>query len=719
MNPGPVVQNSPFVQQVLDFFHNQLPRRANYEERPQQLEMAAKVARALEDEEILVAEAGTGTGKSLAYLIPALLWAHKHGGPIVVSTRTLNLQQQLLEHDIPLLQELFRHPFRAAPARGWSNYVCLRRLHALPGSGQVEPWAEQEAVRIAQELNQGAPGIRQQLAVGEGLWSHITCESTACARQACPYFQGCYLFQERRLLERADLIITNHSLVLADLSLRRQGAPGILPKPAGLVLDEAHHLEEVANDHLSRGISRTAVTRLQEQLYRPKARFEEGGILPGVRAWVSGSSVYPEMRQALLNMVDRELLARLPDFYGVAENFFDELARLLQAVPQSRQGERSQRVGITMALFESPAAQALKDVAARLFVQAEQLQSSLGSLARSLTQEVLAASFNQEGEGLVQEVQSLAGQMGGFKSDLEFCLFPDNPDWVYWALESANDCQLGATPLDVGEVLAKELFGPTRALVLTSATLTSRGSFEFFERRTGVEHLPNRTVRMAVESPFDYREQAYLGVATDLPDPNHPQFFARVSEPLSRLMVELGGRTFLLLTSYASLKRAAAQLGPELEMHGIELLCQGELPNAKLLERFRKGKRSVLLGTDSFWEGVDVPGDALQCVIMARLPFRVPSDPIVEAHCRRLEAEGLNPFRDYQLPQAILRFRQGFGRLVRTQRDRGMVIVLDSRLYHRDYGRDFLESVPACTRRAGSLERVVNDSLVWLGRSGR
>ena len=691
-----------FLERVRSFFLEKLPLRPDYEERPEQLEMALAVARALTDEELLVVEAGTGTGKSLAYLIPCLLWSFEHGQPVIISTRTLNLQQQLLEKDIPLLRELMDQPFRATAARGWSNYVCLRRLDAVQNSQQMTPELAHEAGQLAEVLGLGAPGIRQKLPVTDGLWSLVQADSQACNRQLCPHYQECYLFRERREMERSELIIANHSLVMADVALRAAGAQGILPKPACWVLDEGHHLEEVANDHLGRSLSLTDLQRLRQGVFDPKGKVNEAGWLPILRDRLSKANE----RIRLLECLDRGLLTSLPGFYQVGEEFFHWLGQAILAAGVSETGARAT---LNSDFFHTPEGEECRRLSEQWAAHMEHVESSGRDLHQLLNELELETA-----QGGLAELQSLVERIKSLRSNLEFCLFPDSGDWVYWAVCTPNNATLGATPLDVGERLAAEFFGPARSMVVTSATLAVGKDLGFYEKRVGLDRHPHRVQRSLLDSPFDFRQNAYLGVATDPSDPNRSDFWERSSEALLWLLQQLGGRTFLLTTSHASLRLARERLSEPLGQLGIRVLAQGQAPAGLLLEEFRRNSRSLLIGADSFWEGVDVVGDDLSCVILARLPFRVPNDPLVQAHCRRLEAEGLSSFTHYQLPQAILRFRQGFGRLIRSQRDRGMVLVLDSRLYHKSYGAEFLSALPACNRRAGRLAGLVQDAIKWL-----
>jgi ATP-dependent DNA helicase DinG len=708
---------SDFAERVLAFFDHSLPGREGYENRPEQRRMALAVADTIENGEILIVEAGTGTGKSLAYLIPSLLWASQHGMPVIVSTRTLNLQQQLLDHDLPGLSKILGRPFRAIAARGWSNYLCLRRLHGLAGSNSdVEltsagqgPELERALLEIETQVANRTSGIRQEMRTDDRIWPLVCADSASCNRQLCPHYEDCYFFRDRRLMDGADLIVTNHSLLLADLALRREGAPGVLPAAACIVIDEGHHLEDVANEHLARTISSQDMARLQQQVYQPKGKLEEAGLLPSLRTRLSELRLETELKRELLTTLDRELLASMPSLYQSAEEFFAALSALVRPGEDGRPAEEAigARISLDAELLQTARAEILRESGSRLGVQLERAAGSCSALVATLQ------AVREDLSGGQEELKAVADRLRSMSRQLEFCLFPDSPDWVYWAADNAYNTEIGATPLDVGDALAQDFFAPARSVVITSATLAVGKDLSFYASRVGLDRVVQPVQRLCLDSPFNYRQQAYLGVAHDLPEPNSPAFLDAVLDPLCQLVERLQGRTFLLLTSMSLLRRAAARLRQQLD--GIEVLAQGEASNRDLLRDFRSGRPSILLGADSFWEGVDVPGDALQCVVMARLPFRVPTDPLVQAHCKRMEEGGQNAFYGYQLPRAILRFRQGFGRLIRTSQDRGMVLVLDSRIYHKSYGKEFTRSLPSCTRRAGPWAELVPDSLEWLG----
>lgn len=688
---------------VETFFRERLPRIPGFEERPGQVEMARAVAEAFENEEILLAEAGTGTGKSLAYLIPALLWRAGGGeGPVVVASRTLNLQQQILDVDVPRLQGPLGLAFRAVQARGWSNYLCLRRVQGLPRSGELTPHEDRLLAEVAFHLSRGGGGLRSEVPVGEELWARLACDSMACSRQRCPFFERCFLFRERRALEGADLILTNHALLLSDLALRRDGAAGILPGLERLILDEAHHLEETATDHLGDRFLRSDFFRFLQQLYRPRALTEEGGFLAGLRLALTSAPLPAESRRQLLGQVDLGLLAPLPALGGAAEEM---LGLLAERIPPE-----IEKVPVDEAWFATSPGEEIRQAGKRL---AERLVEAAGAL-REIAGALEEVPDWETGQGLKLEAQGFAQRLESIRTGLERCLSPDSGQRVHWAEASTRDAGLGAVPLDVGPQLSELLFAKVRTAILTSATLTVRNSMTFLQCRVGLEEHQERLKTLVVDSPFDYGRQALLAVARGLPDPGSADFARRVAPGLLDLVRGLGGRTFLLVTSWRMLRDLEALLGSALAEAGIEILCQGRADRSILLNRFRTRKRAVLLGTDSFWEGVDVPGEALSCVVMSRLPFRVPSDPVHQARSSRLAEAGENPFSKYHLPLAVVKFRQGFGRLIRTASDRGVVLVLDGRLLSKGYGRVFLGSLPDCRRVEGPLEQVVGDCLEWL-----
>ncbi len=682
-----------------DFFTRVLAA-GGYEVRSAQLEMATAVARALVDQEVLVVEAGTGTGKSLGYLVPAFLFLEESDGPIVVSTRTINLQQQLLEHDLPRLAGFLERDYQVVLAKGWSNYACLRRFDQLD---ELEP-SEQVALEQIRPLL-GKTGERQQLRLPDELWSHVVADPLACSRQACPHFQDCYFFKARRSLEQADVIVTNHSLLLADLNLRLGGGQGVLPEYRYLVLDEAHHLEEVATEHLGQGVSRHGLELLLQRLYRPRARSEETGLLASVRSRVARSKLDPELQRELLRQIDYQLLARAIDLRELSERLGNAAATLAGGSEGRYRLKRN---------FPGSLAEAELHQAGLALVQ--ELRHWCDMLHHVQDTMLVHEAWTLQDPGS-SELAGALSRLDSMAQALEFCLFPDSDQWIYWAEAGKRDAGVAAAPLDVSRILSDELYPRLRTVVMTSATLAVGHGTEFFERRVGLDAVNDRVARMLLDSPFEYPQQAFLGLASDLGEVSGEAFVHRALPGLLRLAETLEGRTFLLVTSWQQLHQFARQLRPRLAELGIEVLAQGDLPSAQLVQRFRSRGRAMLVGTDSFWEGVDVPGDALRCVVLARLPFRVPTDPVVEARSLLLETEGYSAFEFLQLPLAILKLRQGFGRLIRTSSDRGLVFLLDQRVQTRKYGPRFLQSLPRCTRIAGAFEDLVEEGLQWLSTS--
>ncbi|MEW6279128.1 MAG: helicase C-terminal domain-containing protein, partial [Candidatus Eremiobacterota bacterium] len=589
-------------------------------------------------------------------------------------------------------------------AKGWSNYLCLRRLEQLPGPEEVDPAVHASLRAVVREVERGAPGERQRLPASDGAWSHVVADPMACGRQTCPFYGDCWFFKARRELEQADVIVTNHSLLLADLALRLDGAQGILPAYDRLVMDEAHHLEEVATEHMGHAVTRLGLNQLLERLYRSRGRAEEAGLLPGLRTRVARLDLDPDRKKLCLTRIDRELLARVVDLREAGQ----ELAEAAAALVGGQEGRYRLKAGFPAEPAEE-----------RLFQAGRGLAGELRHWASSLreVEELLRA----DGGGAWSAQDSMAIELGGAASrlqslaeSLEFCLFPDSGDWIHWAEAGRRDSGLAAAPLEVSRLLARELYPKLKTLVMTSATLAVSRRTEFFERRVGLGFHCQRVSRLCVDSPFDYREQAFLGLATDVGEPGGEGFAARSLPGLLTLAQCLGGSTFLLVTSWQQLQQFATLLRRPLQDMGVRLLEQGQAPSAQLLQEFRAPGPAFLVGTDSFWEGVDVPGEALRCVVLARLPFRVPTDPVVEARSHLVEQQGYSAFEAFQLPLAILKLRQGFGRLIRTTTDRGLVYILDHRVHTRKYGQRFLQALPQCTRNAGPFESLVEQGLDWL-----
>ena len=672
-----------------------------YEHRPQQVEMARAACRAFNRGEILLAEAGTGTGKSLAYLVPAVLWGVANRDRTVVSTHTKNLQDQLFLKDLPFLREALNVTFQAALVKGRGNYLCRRRWERLfrdgiSGLSRFERnlllylivWAEETGTGDIEE-HTGFPSK------GGGLWGKVCSEAGSCLGSRCPFYDACFLMRARRTALASHIVVVNHSLVFSDLAAEHK----VLGEYRNIVFDEAHTLERVAAQDLGRELSpwrlRSALSRLYEM------GDAESGILAVLGAQVEASGV--PGRVAFLGKI-WDLTDRCRKVRKIGDTFFGEVARRIRGV-----SPYGAKVRIRDRNFFEGALESLEGLLGGLDALAEGL-GTLGEWLGEAGEEVPEAEeWAAELEGAVEAVEDVA-------EDLRFLTDVSQEDFVYWAElppgEDRTDVRLCAVPLDVAPFL-EEFYGKMHTVLLTSATLTVKGDFEYIKGRLGLAQAERvRTLR--VGSPFDYERQVLVCVPTFLPSPKEEGFEAAVEEVLRTLTLEVKRGTLALFTSHRMLQGVHRSLRDHLGREGVLLLAQGlDGPRSHLARRFREEVGSVLLGTDSFWEGVDVPGEALEVLVIVRLPFAVPTEPLVEARCEKLLREGRDPFREYSLPEAVIKFRQGFGRLIRHRSDRGAVVLLDGRAIRARYGGAFLDSLPVGFRKVRSLRELVRAVRGW------
>ncbi len=679
----------------------------SFESRCGQQEMAAAVARTMHEGGVALIEAGTGTGKSLAYLVPAALHALQTGEKVVISTNTITLQEQLLNKDIPLVQKAFASELKACLVKGWSNYLCRLRLEYALGqeSAPEQEMAELQQLAVwAAETQEGTLSEHQREPM---VWQQVCAESDTCVRAQCPYYSECFFFRARAQMDAAHLLVVNHYLLFADVAVRKavgwDTERAVLPLYKYCILDEAHHIEQVASSYLSESLSEYGLHRLLYRIYHGSRNQKPRGVLSTVSHQATTSLMFnkePELANDILRLLEQEAYPLLNQLSETGAQLFNSvsmwLAQTQRQVSRIRAGQERTNWQTTV--------KSHSERFAEMFME-------LASLLRRVKKD--AAPLLTEDPLTLYELDALAQRCLGWANLAAHIGVAEDDEQVYWVDSSGYRGQVRAlaTPLQVGPII-KEWIDSLHSLVCTSATLSVAGSFGFIRQRMGLAD-DDAVSELVISSPFHFREQALIAIPLDLPEPNAPSYPTALTHAVKEIILASRGRAFVLFTSYALLKHVAEQLKPVCEAEGWPLLVQGQDGRSHMLNTFR-AETSVLLGTDSFWEGVDVPGDALSCVILTRLPFRVPDDPVTEARMEDMRKAGLDPFYNFSLPEAILKFKQGFGRLIRSHTDHGAVVVCDKRILQRSYGRFFFASLPDCTGAKGRLEDVVSAVRDWL-----
>lgn len=702
-------QESPLAKSIGDF-----------ELRPQQLTMTEAIITAFNHDSIAVVEAPTGVGKTMAYLLPALQWALHNKERIVISTRTINLQEQIIGHDLPLLRSCLKENFQACLVKGRSNYLCRSKLdHAFAeislfddetGAGQlraINAWAEDTRDGSRADLH---------FVPARAVWEKVCCEGDMCAGGNCRHFHTCFFMAARKEMARADLLVVNHHMLFADIAVKKElgdftGA-AVLPQYGRVIFDEAHSIEDAATEYFGINATRAITNKTMGRLLHIEMQ-NERGLIPFLKLKLMRNcpQLSIEEYEAFVAFIDKQLHPALL----LTRDELDDVFTGLREYTAEAAGQIGREIKwrLTPEILAQPQLRQLHDETVMPAVN--NLRSLIRLCEILLDKLATIKPLEPEDESpVLMEIMALNASVRRLQTIAEALTectqdtLQDNT--VRWIeIDGKNDyyVRVARCPLAVGEPLAEWVYKNLDTVVMTSATLAVKQQFTYFKNRTGLDLLAEDKLNtVLLDSPFDFSQQAMLCIPTDMPQPGAPEFLEACEDNIRAILKLSGGHAFILFTSFYALDHAYRNLERELRTQGITPLCQGKATRSQLLEEFRRDARSVLFATDSFWEGVDVAGEALQCVIVTRLPFRVPTEPVLEARAQAIEQAGGNAFMQYSVPQAVIKLRQGFGRLIRRRTDWGAVVILDNRIISKYYGRTFMASLPNLPVVRGACDEI-------------
>ncbi len=661
-----------------------------FEYRVEQYHMATHIEKGLNDNIKVIVEAGTGTGKTLAYLIPSIEWAVKNEKKVVITTNTINLQEQLLHKDIPIVKKLLSQGFTYVLVKGRGNYLCNRKVNNISSGGSLEvdslSSAQKDQVSyLLKWFKSTETGDRGELPfeVDFVIWENFMSETDICLGNKCPFKESCFFLKSREEKKKADILITNHHMFFADLSIRKEVGfntdYSIFPDYDLVVFDEAHNIENVARDYFSFEASKYSFVKIMNSIHH-SGKKKEVSKYSSLANYLK--NINYEGYEGIKKEITEELISRHIELYNRGNEYF---IRLIETFAGQSQGNISLRLR-KEELKHWEHWKGIKDLEEELLLTYNVYIKRLRSFNRVIKE-------IEDETGIISDFIKYVERLETYFSNYNFIKEMDDKNYIYWiSLNSRkSNVKLVATPLKINDELHDTLYSNLEHMVFTSATIAINGSFQYFKKSIG---LYEEVLEKIIDSPFDYDKQMKVYIPKDLPSPTGRGFLDGVKGFIKKLIERTKGNTFILFTSYSTLNYLYYMLQDELEEDGYDLFIQGQAPRNQLVDMYKKSNRPVLFGTASFWEGVDVKGDKLSSVIMVKLPFKVPSDPVVEAIIENLNAEGKNAFMEYQIPEAIIKFKQGIGRLIRSCDDRGVITILDNRIITKRYGNLFLESIP-------------------------
>ncbi len=694
-----------------------------YEYRPQQLAMIKKVSEAFNAQKIAIIEAGTGVGKSLAYLIPAIHWATKNNERCVVSTNTINLQEQLIKKDIPFLKKALGIEFESVLVKGRGNYICMRKIQALETGQQdmLENQVKDEIQLIIKWSKVTKDGDKSDLNFipRSAVWEEVCSESDNCLRSSCEFFQKCFVTRARRRANKAHILVANHHLLFSDLAVQAIGANvAVLPKYDHIVFDEAHNIEDVATDYFGAGITRTGIARIIRRLHAQIQNKTTGYLNIFAKKLDFAYVKYRlEDLKTAIDRIEMELIPRCDVILQFNDEVMTTLCEFVHEYDKNWQSEAKVRINTNVRKTNS--------WQAHIVPQFKNFIDLLNRFCTDLSlvlDKVEFANINLEKELLytLVDLHTQVNRIKGVIDVIDQIILKDDQKNVRWIevqkrRTTKDIVRLRIAPLEIAEAMNELVYNNYKTMIMTSATLaiaaeSGKSEFSYLARQLGL-HLVERSrvLTAKIPAPFDYKKQTIIAIPLNVPNPDSADFASVVSEAIFEAVNISQGRAFILFTSYSLLNIVYDALESRLSKIGILSLKQGQKNRHQLLEQFKKDKTSVLFGTDSFWQGVDVEGDALENVIITKLPFKVPSDPIVEARVEAIERQGGNAFMEYSVPQAVIKLKQGFGRLIRKKTDRGSVFIFDKRIIEKFYGRIFLQSLPESNFIRGEFKNILEE----------
>ncbi len=699
---------SKLLQKDSPFFDHQ----KQFEERPEQIEMLQAIVKAFNEKTFAFIEAGTGIGKSLAYLLPAILNGIENDGRCVISTHTITLQEQLLQKDIPFILKTLGYDLSAVLVKGMGNYLCLRKYYDLLDHASLQSVDQQtELAQLEDWIQTTSDGSLSDLETTPKKigWEKLNCESDACSFVKCPQYSNCFFFKARKKCKDAKILVANHHLLLADLQMAdSDGQNGILPEYEHLIIDEAHTLEDIATRSLATSVSAQYILRKLNELVA-----ERGGSGKLQRLKKVLIEHEDSLEQELIEQVCDDLFAEkrltqslLFEAYIALGDFLDENC--------SNSSSNDGKIALDAQMRSHPEFENIKTFFVQLSQQIKGFTQSLASAIERCS-EISNSQITKKLQNIIIDTKSLINFFEKTANVLQDFFNPEENQHKVYVIEwnssrSLSGIRMLIIQLNVSEILATNLFSPRSSATLCSATLSHNKEFAFAKKQLGFqsEELKSRgLVEKLLESPFDYKEKVLLATPSNMPDPRTPNYNQILCENIVSAVKTSQGGAFILFTSYNTLGHCYDKIAEELISEGLLPLRQGDENRNTLLKIFKENSNSVLFGTDTFWEGIDVPGFNLRLVIITKLPFPVPSEPIFQAKCKQLEAEGKSSFMEYSVPKAIVKFKQGFGRLIRTKNDFGTILCFDSRLINKAYGRLFINSLPKCKRSFEPFNKVL------------